>query len=328
MFAPTKTYRRWHRKVNKNQRRFALTSALAASASTALVLARGHRVEQVPEIPLVVSDKTIVDLAKTKQAVKLLQVLKAYADVEKVINSKKIRAGKGKSRNRRRVLRRGPLIIYDQRSPLLKAFRNLPGVDLVSVNRLSLLLLAPGGHLGRFVIWTRAAYQRLDALYGTYSHPSLEKKGFTLPRAVVTNSDLQRLLSSEEVQSKLRRVRKQRKYATQKKNPLRNLGALIKLNPYAKVQRRLELLRSNPRVKREEAIRKAHSHRTNLRKSGKPDTGATSGFSFRKLINWFFKPRKSLVKSKAGEKPRKKNPLRGTHNKHKTSFAKELRSNH
>jgi len=43
MFGPTKTYRRWHRKVNKNQRRYAIVSALAASSSTALVLARGHR---------------------------------------------------------------------------------------------------------------------------------------------------------------------------------------------------------------------------------------------------------------------------------------------
>lgn len=44
MFAPTKTWRRWHRKVNINQRRFAVCSALAASAVVPLVMARGHRV--------------------------------------------------------------------------------------------------------------------------------------------------------------------------------------------------------------------------------------------------------------------------------------------
>merc|ERR1739844_851735 len=31
MFAPTKTYRRWHRKVNVAQKRYAIVSAIAAS---------------------------------------------------------------------------------------------------------------------------------------------------------------------------------------------------------------------------------------------------------------------------------------------------------
>ncbi|KAF9016794.1 ribosomal protein L4 [Hymenopellis radicata] len=55
MFAPTKTWRKWHVKVNQNQRRFAVVSALAASAFPSLVLARGHRIEQIKEVPLVVS---------------------------------------------------------------------------------------------------------------------------------------------------------------------------------------------------------------------------------------------------------------------------------
>jgi large subunit ribosomal protein L4e len=47
MFAPTKTWRRWHRKINLNQKRYAVVSALAASALPSLVLARGHRIEEV-----------------------------------------------------------------------------------------------------------------------------------------------------------------------------------------------------------------------------------------------------------------------------------------
>jgi len=128
MFAPTKTYRRWHRKVNVNQKRFALCSALAASAVPALVMARGHRISQVPEIPLVVANESIKDVNKTKAAVALLKKLNAYEDVEKVKDSRKIRRGKGKMRNRRRVQRRGPLVIYFQKSPLVFAFRNIPGV--------------------------------------------------------------------------------------------------------------------------------------------------------------------------------------------------------
>lgn len=83
MFAPTKQWRRWHRRVNINQRRYALASAVAASGVPALVLSKGHVIEQVPEIPLVVSDK-VQELTKTKQAVIFLRRLKAWGDIQKV----------------------------------------------------------------------------------------------------------------------------------------------------------------------------------------------------------------------------------------------------
>jgi large subunit ribosomal protein L4e len=70
MFAPTKTWRRWHRKVNVNQRRYALVSALAASAVPALVMARGHRIEGLPEVPLVVDG--LAGVSKTRDAVRTL----------------------------------------------------------------------------------------------------------------------------------------------------------------------------------------------------------------------------------------------------------------
>merc|ERR1711944_104160 len=45
MFAPTKVYRRWHRRVNVNQKRYAMTSAIAATGVPALVMAKGHRID-------------------------------------------------------------------------------------------------------------------------------------------------------------------------------------------------------------------------------------------------------------------------------------------
>lgn len=70
MFAPTKVWRRWHRKINVNQKRYAVASALAASAVPALVMARGHRIEQVPEVPLVISDAA-ESITKTSKAVEV-----------------------------------------------------------------------------------------------------------------------------------------------------------------------------------------------------------------------------------------------------------------
>ena len=56
MFNPNKTWRRWYRKVNVTQRRYATCSAIAATALPALAMAKGHQIARVPEFPLVVDD--------------------------------------------------------------------------------------------------------------------------------------------------------------------------------------------------------------------------------------------------------------------------------
>lgn len=239
MFAPTRIWRKWHRKINKNQRRYAVSSALAASAIPSLVMARGHRISQVPELPLVVGG--MEQLAKTKQAVKVMEELGADEDLERCKASKKIRAGKGKMRNRRYVMRKGPLVVYDDKSPMEKALRNLPGLDLVCVDRLNLLQLAPGGHVGRFIIWTKGAFEKLDQIFGTYESPSEMKKGFTLPRTPMTNADLSRLINSDDVQKVVRPAKNLKRKTLRKKNPLKNLGVMVKLNPYALAHKRAEL---------------------------------------------------------------------------------------
>merc|ERR1711973_477428 len=81
--------------------------------------------------------------------------------VAKVYATKRMRAGKGKLRNRRTVQKRGPLVIYDNDQGLTKAFRNIPGVDTIQVDNLNLLKLAPGGHVGRFCIWTESAFRKV-----------------------------------------------------------------------------------------------------------------------------------------------------------------------
>jgi len=254
MFAPTKTWRRWHRRVAVGQRRYAICSALAASAVPSLLLARGHRVEQIAEVPLVVDNKAIEGIDKTKKAVAFLKSIGAYADVEKVIASHRIRAGKGKMRNRRYVQRRGPLVIYNENAPFAKAFRNVPGVELASVTRLNLLQLAPGGHVGRFIIWTKDAFERLNDLYGTYKIASSEKTDFSLPFPIVTNPDLGRIANSEEVQSVLRPKVKRSPFYRMKKNPLKNFGFLVKLNPYAAQARRAAILYQQKRITRRQSI--------------------------------------------------------------------------
>jgi len=219
-----------------------LVSALSASGQASLVLARGHRVEEIPEVPLVISNESVETLAKTKDAVALLRGIGAYTDVQKVIDSKKMRRGVGKRRNRRYVKRRGPLVIYLRKGTLVQAFRNIPGVDCCSVERLNLLQLAPGGHLGRFVIWIKDAFEKLDSLYGTYDTPSKEKKDFSLPRAKMSNADLARIINSDEIQSQLKSRKHILAVPRQKKNPLRNRSAMLKLNPHDRSRIRRQIL--------------------------------------------------------------------------------------
>lgn len=243
MFAPTRVWRKWHVKTNLNQKRFATVSALAATAIPSLVLARGHRIEQVEEVPCVVAD-SVQAVLKTKDAVAALKAVNAHDDVSKVIRSTKTRAGRGKTRGRRFQARRGPLVIYAQDEGIVKAFRNIPGVELANVTRLNMLQLAPGGHLGRFCIWTESAFKMLDSIYGTQDSPAEFKKGYVLPSAKISNPDVQRIIQSTEVQSVLRPAgaKKVKRPFTQKKNPLKNEGVMFRLNPYAKTYKRRELL--------------------------------------------------------------------------------------
>jgi large subunit ribosomal protein L4e len=105
-------------------------------------MARGHRIGEVSELPLVVSDGA-ESVQKTKQALELLKKLGCEEELQKVSNSKKVRSGKGKMRNRRYVMRRGPLVVYNEDNGIVRAFRNIPGVETASVDSLNLLKVAP-----------------------------------------------------------------------------------------------------------------------------------------------------------------------------------------
>merc|ERR1712048_310687 len=237
MFAPTKQWRRWHRKVGVAQKRYAMCSAIAATGVPALVMAKGHVIDGIPEVPLVVAD-SVQGFTRTKQAVEFLRRNKAWADVAKVYATRRMRAGKGKLRNRRHVQKLGPLIINDQDQGVTKAFRNIPGVDVIQVDNLNLLKLAPGGHVGRFCIWTESAFKKLDGLYGTWKKASTAKAGWNLPQPKMANTDLSALLKSEAIRKVLRAPVKKIVHAVPRKTPLKNIRAMLQLNPYAAVQKK------------------------------------------------------------------------------------------
>lgn len=259
LFAPLKTWRKWHRKINLNQKRHAVASALAAAAVAPLVLARGHNVNNVPELPLVIDS---LNVESTKALLATLHSVGASGDLARVRASKSSRAGSNKQRYSRFKMAKGPLIIYGDENPLIKrTARNLPGVDSCSVHRLNLLQLAPGGHMGRFVIFTKDAFTHLDQVFGTYRVKGVEKGGYQLNRNMMACADLARIINSDQVQGKLRAIRQNAvAKKTTNKNALNNRTFMQKLNPYSKTQRALEVKAVDARkIARVATLKQRHS---------------------------------------------------------------------
>ena len=153
------------KRIPKKEARFALLSAIAATASKENVASRGHAIEDVPQIPLIITG-SIEELTKTKEVEEALAHLGVLSDIYRVKASRKIRAGKGKRRGRKMKQAVGPLIVVAENKGIFDAASNLPGVDIATVNNLNAEMLAPGTHPGRLTLWTNGAIEQLDKLYG------------------------------------------------------------------------------------------------------------------------------------------------------------------
>lgn len=157
MAFPLQVWRRWHRKVNLNQKRHALASSIAATTVLPLIQARGHKVSEIPQLPLVL-DSEVNKIQKTKDAIALLTRFGLHKDLERVQNGRVIRPGKSKVRGKKYRQKKGPLfVVDDEAQALVRSLRNIQGVDTVHVNRLNIRLLAPGGQLGRLTVFTQGA---------------------------------------------------------------------------------------------------------------------------------------------------------------------------
>jgi len=151
------------KRIPKKEKRLALFSAIAATASKEVVTSRGHSVEGFPVVPLIVTDD-LTGLKKVKEVEEALIRLGVLSDIYRVRESIKIRAGKGKYRGRKKRQAVGPLIVITENNGLMEASRNIPGVSVVFLKNLNVEALAPGTHPGRLTIWTNSAIEKLSEL--------------------------------------------------------------------------------------------------------------------------------------------------------------------
>jgi large subunit ribosomal protein L4e len=100
------------KRINKKERRLAIRSGIAATANKEVVAARGHHIEGVAQLPLVIDD-AIEDVQKTKEVEDIFTKIGVWADVKRA-DRKGVRAGRGNMRGRGKKTGKGPLIVVSE----------------------------------------------------------------------------------------------------------------------------------------------------------------------------------------------------------------------
>jgi large subunit ribosomal protein L4e len=162
---PPKAEKKIVKNIPKKETKLALTSAIAATAQKEVVAKRGHIVEKVVQIPLIIDD-VIENLTRAKDVEAVFTSLGIDGDVTRVRDSRSVRAGKGKLRGRKMKQAVGPLIVVCDGVNLVAAASNIPGVQVTTVLNLNTEMLAPGTHPGRLTVWSNSAIEQLNTLYG------------------------------------------------------------------------------------------------------------------------------------------------------------------
>jgi large subunit ribosomal protein L4e len=144
-----------YRKINVKERKLALNTAIAFTADATAVAWRGHKTGKV-KFPVVVSDD-LEALEKTAALEAFLLDLGLADELKRVYGGVKRRSGTARMRGRTTRKKVGPLLVVSNDRGVGKAAASIPGVEVVSVDSLSVLPLAPGGVAGRLTIWTSSA---------------------------------------------------------------------------------------------------------------------------------------------------------------------------
>jgi large subunit ribosomal protein L4e len=151
-------WKRHIEKINKKEKALALESAIAATMNEDLVKKRFIFDTKLP----IIIDDGFEGIEKTKKIIEILSKIGLEKDLENAKNKVRRRAGKGKARGRKKKIKKSVLIVTRKNDKVLKASRNITGVDAVTVTSLNVELLAPGAEAGRLVVWTKGAIEKLE----------------------------------------------------------------------------------------------------------------------------------------------------------------------
>ena len=167
---PPKAEKNLSIKINKNERRKAICSAMAATFDKKYLEEKNYI---VPEDYPFILDNEFEAISKTKDVKAALTNLKIQLETDR-----KIRAGKGKSRGRKYIKKKGPLIITSQKCKISDSAKNL-NINVVEIENLNTELLAPGAQPGRVALFTEGAIEKLkqeELFLGTVKKKQEKKK--------------------------------------------------------------------------------------------------------------------------------------------------------
>ncbi len=159
MAHPPKTEKTLVENINRKERRKAIRSAIAATASAHYVKIRGHKIDSI-HVPLIVEDK-FESMKKAKDVYSFLERLGLGAELIRS-EKKTVRAGRGQNRGRAYRRKKGVLIVLSKKADVYKASMNIPGIDVTTAKNLNVELLAPGGNPGRLTVYTESAIKALE----------------------------------------------------------------------------------------------------------------------------------------------------------------------
>ncbi len=159
VFAPTSD-RIWFKKINKKEKLLSKLSALSQTANKEMVKKRGHRFKEDITLPVIVDD-AIENVDKVKNAIEILEKLGLIDDINRAREGTKIRAGRGKMRGRKYYTPRSILLVVKNKEKVMKSFKNLPGVDIITPAEINTEILAPGAMPGRLTVFSLGAFEEL-----------------------------------------------------------------------------------------------------------------------------------------------------------------------
>ena len=162
---PPESWKNIYKKVNKKEKGLALRSAIAATARKDLIVKRGHKIGNISEFPILVSEE-LESLAKTKDLKTTLINLGLKEDMDRAAISRKGRSGTARRRGRKGHVAHSALIVTSSGDAKVRHLSgSLPGVQVKALNQLNVLDLAPGSRQVRLTIFSTSAIEELRERY-------------------------------------------------------------------------------------------------------------------------------------------------------------------
>jgi large subunit ribosomal protein L4e len=157
---PPESWKNIYKKINKKEKQLGICSAIAATSRKDLIIKRGHKIGGLSDFPIVVSNE-IESVSKTKDLQTALIALGLEEDLIRARLSHKSRTGTSRRRGRRARSGVSALIVVEKDENLGRLSGSIPGVEVKTVQRLSVLDLMPGSKPIRLTIFSQNAVEKL-----------------------------------------------------------------------------------------------------------------------------------------------------------------------